>query len=448
MAIEFLCPRCQNQLSVSDADAGAKQRCPHCQAKVRVPVPEKTAAPPAPGPVNGPIIEFICPRCQNAMQARADEAGSKQRCPKCQAKVKVPEPEPVAAAASRATIEFKCPRCDELIRARGEHAGIKQFCPRCGGKVRVPTPSFENSAPAADGSGNPATEAAAQTPAAASLAALAESHEDIPWTRPRRRRRRSILGLLVPIWSIALIGGIVYWLMQKPPVKLEGSLSGERLTDTELGPFRVSNQYLGNADTKTRAVLSHLEEVPIRASSQFLTLEFKGTAGGISLFLRTADGADFYRVDPTAAKLLAKYLDENKSEFRSAVEDELTRSVPEFLEAVAKRSEEKKEFPRLAEFRDTVGLASLTTGFGYHVQAAIGKQAYPCVLEDRDGWLFFVLPSGTQEFEIVGRPRGGKTPKDKPQFTGRFTVQVSKKPVSIKREAADPKEKIRKALNK
>ena len=386
------------------------------------------------------------------MQAPADQAGSKQRCPQCQAKVKVPEP--LAAPAPQATIEFQCPRCDELIRARGEHAGIKQFCPRCGGKVLVPLPGMADSGPLVeatgpDGTGNSGCQAAFSLPGADSLAALAaRSHDDIPWTRPRRRRRSNILGLLVPIWCIAIIGGIGFWLVKKPAVKLEGNLNGERLTDTELGPFRVDHQYLGNSGAEVKAALSHLEEVPIRASSQLLTLDFRGTAGGISLSLRTADGAEFYRVDPTQAKLLAKFLDENKSEFKTAVEDELTRSVPEFLEAVKKRGDEKQDLPRLAEFRDTVGLASLTTGFGYHVQAVIGNEAYPCVLEDRDGWLFFVLPSATQEIEIVGRARGGKSAKGKPQFTGKYTVQVSKKPATINRGPVDPQEKIRKALEK
>ncbi len=152
MAIEFQCPRCQTEFNVSDEDAGTKQRCPHCQAKVRVPASQTPAgAKPAGGaamnetpwrhcPATGAAtIEFICPRCQTAMQARALEAGSKQRCPQCQAKVRVPAP--VEAPAPRVTIEFQCPRCKEVIRARGDEVGNKQFCPRCSGKVRVPTPS-------------------------------------------------------------------------------------------------------------------------------------------------------------------------------------------------------------------------------------------------------------------------------------------------------------------
>jgi DNA-directed RNA polymerase subunit RPC12/RpoP len=451
VAIEFLCPRCQTQFNVSDEDAGTKQRCPHCQTKVRVPIPEKLAsgehaAVSLPG--SGGAIEFVCPRCQTAMQAPAEQAGSKQRCPKCQGKVKVPDA--IVAPAPRATIEFKCPRCEELIRARSEHAGVKQFCPRCGGKLRVPTPQIPLTGPAADGRNHAGSESPVH--ASAGVDALAsitsESHDDIPWTRPKRRRRSKVLGLLVPLWCICLIAGVGFWLMQKPPVKLEGNLSGERLTDLELGPFRVNNEYVGKPRDEAQNVFERLENEPIRASSQLLTLEFKGSAAGISLSMRTAEGAEFYRVDPGPDKLLTKYLDEHRNEFKTAVQDELMRSVPEFLAAVEKRGDEKKEFAGLAEFRDSVGLASLVSGFGYHVQAAIGKQAYPCVLEDKDGRLFFVLPEGTEEFEIVGRDRGGKSSKDAPRFPGRLTVQVTKKSATINKEAPDPKERIRKALNK
>ena len=107
-----------------------------------------------------------------------------------------------------------------------------------------------------------------------------------------------------------------------------------------------------------------------------LTLEFKGSSGGISLSLRCADEVEFYRVDPRAdksrtGKLLSKYLAEHQDEFQAAVQNELTRSVPEFLAAVEKRSDEKKEFAGLAEFRDSVGLASLVRGFGYQDRKSV-----------------------------------------------------------------------------
>ena len=478
MAIEFHCPRCQTEFHVADEDAGTKQRCPHCQAKVRVPTPEKLA--PAPLLVSGAAIEFLCPRCQTAMQAPVESTGSKLRCPHCQAKVRVPEP--VMAPAPGATIEFQCPRCDEVLRARGEHAGLKQFCPRCGGKVRVPTPRLPLPRLAADGHNDPvshpqspfpqspvaqspvaespvAESPFAQSPVAESLvveplaALAAQSHADVPWTRPRRRQRNNVLGLMVPVVCVGLIAAVGAWLLQKPPVKLEGSLAGERVTDLELGPFRIDNDYLGRIKSEAQAIFERLEAEPIRASSQLLTLEFKGSTGGINtgginLSLRSADGAEFYRVDPRPDKLLSKFLAEHQDEFKTAVQNELARSVPEFLAAVEKRGEEKQDIAGLAEFRDSVGLASLVTGFGYQVQAAIGKQAFSCVLEDRDGRLFFALPAGTEEFEIAGRETGGKSSRGAPRFPGRYSVQVSKKSATIHRESPDPKDKIRKLLEK
>lgn len=391
------------------------------------------------------------------MQAPVKSANTKQRCPQCQAKVRVPGQ--AVAAAPRFAIEFKCPRCDEVIRARGEQSGFKQYCPRCGGKVRVPTPrhALPGMAPVgriAPGPQSPVLDAPSpQSPPFEPLAALtAESHDDIPWTRPRRRRN-NLLGLLVPVVCIGLTAAIGAWMMQKPPVKLEGTLTGERLTDIELGPFRVDNEFLGKPRLEAQAVFERLENEPIRASSQLLTFEFKGYTGangqgGINLLLRAADGAEFYRVDPGTEKLLSAYLAEHQDDFKTAVQSELMRSIPEFLAAVQQRGDERKDIAGLAEFRDSVGLASLVHGFGYQIQAAIGKQAFPCVLEGRDGRLFFVLPAGTEEFEIVGRDRGGNSSKAAIRFPGRYSVQVAKKSATINREAPDPKEKIRKALQK
>ena len=96
----------------------------------------------------------------------------------------------------------------------------------------------------------------------------------------------------------------------------------------------------------------------------------------------------------------------------------------------------------------TLTLASLmhANGFGFHVQAAIGKQAYPCLLEDNQGRLYFALPSGMQEFDLVGRDRTPISSNDAARFPGRYTVHVSDQTITINREAPDAKEKVRKAL--
>jgi len=100
----------------------------------------------------------------------------------------------------------------------------------------------------------------------------------------------------------------------------------------------------------------------------------------------------------------------------------------------------------LAAFRNSVGLTSLIRGFGRQVQAVIGRQVYPCVHEDAAGYLYFSLPLETKEFEITARERKGKATPDDPAFPGRYQVAVPPQPVTVNKEAHDPKAKIRKLL--
>jgi hypothetical protein len=46
MPITFNCPSCQASLTLSDAAAGRRGKCPHCKAELVVPSPGVTAAPP------------------------------------------------------------------------------------------------------------------------------------------------------------------------------------------------------------------------------------------------------------------------------------------------------------------------------------------------------------------------------------------------------------------
>lgn len=445
MPIEFVCPRCHGSLRVADDEAGTKQRCPHCQGKVRVPEPAAASAASAGAvpPGAGAAIEFLCPRCQTAITVPAAEAGARQRCPQCQGKVRVPAP---AAVRRRSpAIDFLCPRCRAPMSARPEHVGVKQFCPRCGGKVRVPAPSGP-AAPAATVAPVPAAEGA--SPADAALAGLVDddSLDGLPLTR-RRRQRGVSLGWLLPVLSLGLLAAVGAVLLRKPPIKLEGRLTGERITDLELGPFRIDNRYLGRPPAEAQRAFESLETSPLRAASPSLTCEFRGVAGGISLSLRVADKAGFVRIDPAKDKRLADFVDRNKSKFQEALESELRQSVPAFVEAVEQRGERSRDIPRLAEFRDSVALASLMRGpgFGFYVQAAVGKEAFPCLAEDNQGRLFFALPSGTKEFELVGRDRGSAATGGA-RFSGRYTVHLAEQPITINKEAPDANEKVRKLL--
>jgi hypothetical protein len=245
---------------------------------------------------------------------------------------------------------------------------------------------------------------------------------------------------------VAILGGLAAWMLHKPEPKLEGTLGGERVTDNEFGPYRLDSRFFGNQKNVAREAIDRLESEPLRAVSPMLRLEFHGGPGGIGVSIRAPDGTEFCRVDPRQDKVLARYLDREKERLEAARSRALAESVPEFIDALRRRSEGDSGLEGLAAFRDSVGLTSIVRGFGRQVQAEIGRKTFPCVLEDADGYLYFSLPVGTTDFEIKGRERGAKAARDDPPFPGRYQVAVAKKPVTVHTEAPDPKEKVRKQL--
>ena len=112
------------------------------------------------------------------------------------------------------------------------------------------------------------------------------------------RHRRNYLGWMVPVACMGLLAAIASVLMKKPPVKFEGQLNGERLTDVELGPVRIDNNRLGRSKLEAQRAFDNLDVAPLRAVTQTLILEFKGATGGIEIWLRTSDQAEFFRSIP------------------------------------------------------------------------------------------------------------------------------------------------------
>lgn len=138
MPIKFDCPTCAKKLSVSEALAGKRGKCPGCQNPLVVPRVSKetgqtqkgTSPPPPPSrpqsrptstngsgthpPVSGPpeidaeaeaaaaladpargeatIIEFECNFCSSPITLPVAEAGKRVPCPECSRIIKVPEP--------------------------------------------------------------------------------------------------------------------------------------------------------------------------------------------------------------------------------------------------------------------------------------------------------------------------------------------------------------------
>lgn len=92
--IRFACPGCSTTFSVGDDRAGKITRCPKCQTKFVIPEPEPAAAaapppsasapPPLPPATDEPVEIAPCPSCDSRLSVMPADLGSDVECPSCQ----------------------------------------------------------------------------------------------------------------------------------------------------------------------------------------------------------------------------------------------------------------------------------------------------------------------------------------------------------------------------
>lgn len=388
MPIEFQCPICNAAIRVGENAAGKKGTCPQCKAKIRVP-----EAPPAPtGP---PMIEFQCPRCATVIRVPHDSAGKKGPCPKCHGRLKVPEVAPAPAPFAPVPAPFApapTGSTSEPITAYSAAPLPVESIPPLGPEVRI---------------GN-----AAATSVASAL---------------KRRNSTSKLALLVPVACLAIFAGVAFWMFKERPEKLEGNLTAERLPDGSLPPKVVDPALLNVPRRQLLPLLEFLATEPLRLTSSLMGVEFKGDRSKLEVSVRPGTDTELYRVDPHGNKALAAYLVQHATEFDKPRLKELADNVPKFLLALESfRKAKGGASEGLVEYRNSVGVATLVGPAGYQLEAVRHGEIHRCILEDAQGQLYFLLPIGTDQFEIRGRTMAnGKTP-----FPGVYKVTVAKKTVT------------------
>lgn len=389
-------------------------------------------------------IELECPRCRTSMRLADEQAGQKVACPGCAARLRVPVPETMPPAGSSAAvpsageIEFHCPRCESALRVPASAAGQKLLCPRCSAKLQVPWPEAAPVTTPRIPVSLPPAPTVSTAPVPDEIVVPDEEEPAAPEI-VRSLKGYNWLAFAVPLVCVGLLIGLAVFLTRKPEPKFEGELTGDPITDVELGSFLIDPDFYGAPVGTLKPTLEHLEGEPLPAESSLLEMQFRANPRG--LFVRIAAQADtqFYRVDPRQEKLLAKFCNENRGRFDAFRRSNLSRVVPEFLHELEQRSQGEPDIKRLPEFRNTVGLASLVGGIGYRVQAVFKEEVYPCVLEDTENRWYFILPRDVRTFEIVPRPAPAGSTASVPEFPGHYRVTVSHAPVTIRRESAPKK---------
>ena len=367
MAIEFNCPYCAAVIRVPDTAGGGKGKCPKCATRLTVPKvsASKKVAPPSVGKLG----TFAAPPVEESPFAGLTESPVVDDSA---SDFTSADPEAFDASDPTAAFGFAEPPA-----RRAEQAGGQTLRPAVRPKVSV-------------------------------AVKLARAMASGLWVVP-----------VVIALSLAGVAGWYVW-QQYQSEQLGGELVAETADELDLPPALIEKSSINQPIEDVDAVLIDLEKSPVPLRSAMMQVQLRGSKRGINVQLNTGQSARFYRVDVSGNKPLEKYMKKHAADFESRRIEEIERAATAFAIEYRKVIAKKAEQSSLKDFRDALALPALVHALGHQVVAIHGRTIYPCVYEDFNGALYFLLPPDAKEFEITGRKEGETV-----LFPARYKVTVS-----------------------
>ena len=335
-------------------------------------------------------------------------------------------------------IQFNCPVCSAQIRVPDAVAGKRGKCPQCATLITIPNvqrPDQELSAapeiaePQTSSPAGVPDELAAGVPSIATDEIPTFDEPQIQTTQPlmasklKQRQRRMSVSALAPLICGAVLIVVVFFWFREPVKSLEGQLTAVQLETEALEPAVVSRSTVGVSDEIQDFVLTDLEREPqLLKSPGSMNVEFVGSPQGLAIHVYAIPGHQFFAVDLGKDEMLRGYIAEHAKQFEQTRSNVLRTAVETFFKDwfQTRQRDPRAIVKDLLTYRNDIGLASLVGGFGFHVEAEIGSNRYRCVYEDEQRRLYFLLPTDTREFTLVGRQMA----EGRESFPGRYQVQV------------------------
>lgn len=223
----------------------------------------------------------------------------------------------------------------------------------------------------------------------------------------RRKRRGSggggFLKFAIPLLFLGgLLGGLGYYVWKTEQPVYNGSLTAEAWDDLSLKKLLRRNTFPCAADAIER-MLTTLQTDPIILRSQLRFVQFSGTADGMEVLLRCGEEGRFVRVNLLSQPALGSFVKERLA----GLETERQKSVMAAQAAFCGQWENEPGQPNLEKagsFIDSLGGDALVGGLGYHTAANVGGKLFPCVYEDEEGRLYYLVPRSTTQLRIVEKP--------------------------------------------
>lgn len=357
-------------------------------------------------------IQFNCPSCGAMIRVPDTAGGKKGTCPRCSEKLLVPDLASATAATS----------------SPPEDAPSAQPSP---GKLELPRLDFGASQPAASkpqpSAGLPAfgqlpelEDPMPAVPSALGLPPLAGMSPRAGQNKKQPKKNQFQGAWIVPVIAILGVVGFLAWFMWKSKPKLEGELTAQTVHNLEVKPGVIPGKASGLSAEDLDEVLKHLKAEPAHWSSTSSKIALTGAADGVEVAIRPGTASHFVRVQPSTNPAFREFVTAHFTELDQPRLASITQNAPKLYAGWKSQFSKNEPLTNQKVHRDLVLLPALTTGIGYHLEAVVNNNIYPCVYEDSDGHVYFLLPNAAKSFRLQGRRVAGGL-----HLPANFTVKLT-----------------------
>ncbi len=238
----------------------------------------------------------------------------------------------------------------------------------------------------------------------------------------RRGRRKNPWTTAVPAaFGVLMVIALIY-IFNRTVSKLEGELEGTFVTSGVMSPRRIEKHVIPMSVNVVDEAIRGLSSTPLTIQTGLMEVEIKGAGSGFQIGVRETDRTTVVRVNVRTHTALMDYVRTNVREWETRRDSALKKAAADFVTEWKKSKENRMSLGNLPKHRDEFAFGTTTGALGYHVVAIdnAANYEYRCVYEDDEGYLYFIIPTGVTEIEILGRRFGD----DDQPFIGRFKVTV------------------------
>mgnify|MGYP001252272399 CR=1 FL=1 len=359
-------------------------------------------------------IEFRCPYCTATIRVADSAPGRVGKCPKCNTKMIVPQP--AAALPPSLSLDFAGAPTDApaVVAADDEPILLEE------NDADVPDVHFASTDVSLFAPIEPAP-TALPTNLVPVIAPLGPGRRVIK-RKKTGRKRPQVMWLIASVLGLGLSIGAAYLVWQQVlDGRLDGELIGTALEEPHLAPATVPRASLELISSALDPLLLDLEAQPVPLVSELMDVRIGGNKEGLVISIDQGTHTRWYRVDAKSHPGLAKFAAEHEKVLDAPRVKQLDQSAPSFIRDYQKVRKREEDASIMTPYRDSLALNALVKGLGAHTAAVVGRTVYPCVYEQEDGSLFFLLPAKLKSFTLQGKlkPDGGRG-----LFTGEFRVVV------------------------